>query len=1660
MIRNPRILRAISLFLLIQFVTQLFFPGVSFALTSGPSQPEFSSFEPVSSTNMVDEFSGDFTYNLPLLEVPGPHGSSYPFSLSYHSGATPEEEASWVGFGWTLNPGAINRNTRGLPDDYKGKDVTFHNKRPKNWTGTVGGSAAMEIFGKDLGAQLSASTSIRYNNYRGFGYNAGIGVSMGKGLLSMGYNVSDGEGHFSLDVNPYKILYFNQSHKKKIAADVNRYLDKGYWKGFKDRKRTSVGQSTNLIGSSYGMFSYTETSKPAIVQGYTGKAFNVSVGLQLNPGPVPVGVTENVFGSYTFQENIESQVTKGYGFMYSSEATDDDLMDYHVENENDFDKRDVFLGVPFTDSDNFMVTGEGIGGGFRMHNKTAGHFNPRKMTSTMDIYNVGGEIGLGWTFGPGADVGVGSHSLDVAKWSNLSTFKSLDDPATDEPVFFRFNNDLGGEWGDNHNDAPVRAQLSGENISIPATLQDYSTAAQRSGRSSYVGFNRNKDIASGITPLYKSYSKNVKINSYSSRSAADRLDLVGEFAVFNESGNMYVYGLPVYAKNEKSLSFSARGTAPAVNGFIAYTGAPNSEIKLGEEKNSPYATTFLLTEITTPDYIDAGSSGGERGPSDDDLGGYTKFNYERKSTDYTWRSPYKGLIYNRNSQSDAMDDLVSYSEGQKEIYYLHTIETKTHVAFFTVSVRKDGKSAGANAFDSNAQQGSATSYKLDRIDLYAIEDCKRLNGILDREAWGSPKLRTDVTPVPLKTVRFVYDYSLMQGLPNSSDGTGKLTLKNVYFEYNGVSRTRISPYEFRYAYPQASAGGGKTSYEDYPPKYRLEKPEENVTLNYIGIDASNQNPSYSQFLNDSWGFYQKEGDVRFAHQRSWVNQAPPAGFDPAAWQLKVIRLPSGGELHVQYEQDDYSYVQDQEAHVMAEVLAVSGDNQFTLKGSSIGISNTTEADIARDMILRRYVSGQNKMYFKILYGLIGSTEPTLSTCNAEHITGYVSIKNCVSTGTDLVITLEPEQRYLPKQVCIDFVKSQRLGKVDPTGNCNPATGVSDPNDAKGLVMQLLSLATGVALPSVMCAAIDESHSYFRIPTPLAKKGGGLRVKRLMMFDKGLDNETVLYGNEYVYLTQDGNRVISSGVATNEPQAAREENILVDFIAKKKFAGKKLLAGKDKEKAEGPLGESILPGSSVGYSKVVVKNIHTGKTNPGFSVSEFFTAREYPVMLGDPENRTTMTDILKVEKNPVPLTLPFYNKVEKSTSATQGFSFVLNNMHGQVKRKASYSGDYAEIFNPAKSKVITETIYEYFKPGEKVPVMSSLYGQTELKNPGREVELTFANRKVTELSKDVNVEGDLQITIIPLLFIVLVIPYPTAIPAFSNVEGELKTHATTKVVRYPAILKKVTTTQEGIKHFEEYLAFDSNTGKPVSIKSNDEYRGAYLTQNIPASWEYKAMGGIYKSQNKIIQGNFTFANRTINLGTDACSIEEFTPGDMIEFGDPANPSTYYVTTIDRAGNNLNLEHINNAYAGPAFNRINIIHSGRTNQLNEEAGSIVTHEENEKDARPVIVDQASRYETISFGDALKAATQNLSGIGTFNLNGKYCNMDMSAFANLLTSCSIDLTNATVRNLEYQYKVENNQVYADLLSFDILCLDNAACTSTPAETNWKTIAADGWE
>lgn len=1705
MIRNRKLLKAIGVFLLLQFTLQTFLPAISYALTSGPSQPEFSSFEPVATTNMVDVFSGDFTYNLPVIEIPGPQGSSYPLSLSYHSGVTPEEEASWVGYGWTLNPGAINRMTRGLPDDYKGDIVKFRNKAPRNWTASVSGSLGFgEVFGTDLnkilpGTNGSATVGIRYNNYRGFGTSVGLGVTLGKGLISMGYTVTDGEGSFSLTANPYAILSWGE--KEVVHVNEQRYDQ------LKNKQAAKGGYkkdgALNVKSSSYGLFSYTNSTKTNIVHEFNGKSFNVSVGAELNPAVVPAGATVNILGSYTYQENKEEDDVVSFGYMYSGEpeaalnkygsTEKGTLMDYHVEKEKDFNPRDVFLGVPFNDADNFIVTGEGIGGGFRMYNKTLGHFGPRKVNSHVDIFNIGGEVGAGWTFGPGADLGKGATDLDAGDWKRLSDFRRVGagsgDQVVDEPVFFRFNNDLGGEWGSAHDDKPFQAGFSDKMPTLPSAAFSTNVNDERSGRSSYIGYHTNSQMLSGSEPSLEAFSRIKYYNDHSERSLPGRADLIGEIMVVNETGTQYNYGLPVYAKNEKSLSFSAKGLTPQ-NNYIAFTSSPNQDVYVGEEKSKEYASAYLLTEILTPSYVDIPvfNSKGELGASMDDLGGYTRLNYQKKTTPsdwYVWRNPYRGLLYSRNQQSDPQDDVGSYSEGEKEIYYVSTIETKTHVALFVTAPRSDAREARANEFVNNNGFGTTMSDKLVRIELYAIEDFKRdAYGNLYRTPSGSfagnPELRTDVTVKPIKTVYFEYSNDLfsdgISGLPNAQDISGggvagKLTLKRVYFEYNGISKAKISPYEFEYKYP---------SYSSYPSKYRTNGVD-NVSVDFASLTVADQNPIYSYFLTDAWGNYQKDGANRFNNNQSWVDQTKQSnksGFDPAAWQLKVIKLPSGGEIHVQYEQDDYSYVQDQEAHVMATLkedpqedllddLSSPPYYTYSVDLTSIGLnsSNIAEMNQLKKMFDKRYVDQKKKIYFKILYSLVGDNPANLQTCNAEYLTGYASVYGSELDLPNAVLKIKlvrQSANKLPREVCLEYVKTQRLGNIDQFSDCTSA-GLNNPNSSKELVNNLYALRERIRAPKYefglnpdapdMCRRVDKDHSYFRIPTPLAKKGGGLRVKRLMMFDQGLDSP-VLYGSEYIYQNKEGGRTISSGVATNEPQTIREENILTDFVARKgQNLWSKVIAGKDKDQAEGPVGESILPGPSVGYSRVTVKNIHSGKSNPGYTVNEFYTAKDYPVKLAHPDKSGTMTSIRKKDDTPEIIPLPFYSKVKNRTRATQGFSYVLNSMHGQARSIASYTGPYSDVVDQAMAVQTSFVKYEYYQPGEKIPMVSSLLGGVSMRNPGREVDITYAQRRVTESSNDVNVEVDLQATIIPLAFIVLVIPFPTAVPFFSSVEGELNTHTTTKVVRYPAILKKTEIFENGITHTQENLAFDQNTGRPVSVRSTDEFKGGYMQQSIPASWEYQAMAGKWKTENRRLAGSFTVNSGYISLTAGGCSLTNFTAGDRIRLGSATSTAFYYVMELDWLNNKIRVEKASGATdATGTYTELTIVNSGRTNQLADQAGSITAHNENKESLSPLLIDPGTRYAVGTAGpNDFLTDFNNMKptgGSGTFELPGVYANMNMSAFASLLSACNADLTNVSIKQLEYRYTQIGSQISIELMSFDINC-----------SGTWMTISAVGW-
>lgn len=1532
--RNSRFFKVLTVFVLINFIAEIVVPVGVYALTSGPSQPEFSSFTPVSTTEMVNLFSGDFNYNIPVIEIPGVDGGGYAMSLSYNSGVTSEQEASWVGLGWTLNPGSINRSLRGFPDEYNNVNVKYYNKSRPNWTSMVGATAGIEAFSKDSNFGGNLSKTLRFNNYYGYTKNLGVGITA-KGFGSINANFDNDGVTFSASINPIGLI--NKFRDDNILATQRLEEAKEKEDGTNNYESVAKQARTNKINSkvsgaasslvnsnSYGVYSNSQSVRSTNFTKYFGKAFNWSANLQVNP-VVPVGFEIGYQGGFNIQYNKYLTESPTFGFLHSNSATSDGVMDYYVEKGSAFDKRDVFIGMPFSNADQFVVTGEGVLGGFRAHHNEIGHFKPNEYESSIQISQLGSELMVGANVGVGVDIGFGSQKNRMRSWNTRGSFSGSNEAG------FRFGQDQGGkiEYTSNQNVESARVNLISQ---IPGFRNANAIPPTAEGDSRSDNFELIDD-------------ENGQSSFISEEKDGD--NIVG-FSVVNSGGSNYSYSEPISVRNESNISVDVPKGSMISNRYLTFgelrlgklgttfemknlennQGGHNHKTVVGEIRDEPYASGYLLTSITSPQYVDADNVAG---PSNGDFGGWTNFEYQTKygigSPDgwYRYRTPYAGLLYNQNAISDTQDDLGSVSTGEKEVKYLKSVETKTHIAYFITNTtdlaaelnlqgeiadlpylkgasvddvdkeRKDGMGAMDlnNDSDPAAVGGNAKGdTKLDYLDKILLFVKNPEGAVL----WEKP----------LKIVRFEYDYSLVPNVPNNvsssfdftgssnttnTEDIGKLTLKKVWFEYNGTYPAKISPYKFEYNYPRSSDFLAGASYFA-----ELERLPESV-----------QNPLYSPYILGPWGKPAGNAVERKDAGTNWIDQGASLQdkyyeevYDPAAWHLKQISLPSGGKINVQYEEKDYTKVQDRDAMVMASLedigeressVSYNGDNPlYGIKLADLGIDSSDKEAILslKNKIENHFLETEEKIYFKFLYALKG-LNPSIDDCRSEYISGYATFGGVSldddENPTQLFIRLENSggssgsRGSIPRQACYELVSNQKQGKLD-NSDCierdyerkyndaitKKADGGQNGNSFSGIGTLGLGIMIDMSVDGKLiyypldqkqevCLAIDYEKSFLKLPMSVAKKASGARVKRLLFYDQGLETgDPSLYGTEYLYVKEDG--VTSSGVATNEPTISREENPLVTFIARGEQGFlSRITAGEDKEQAEGPLGESILPSASIGHSRVVVKNIHSGISGDGFTVNEFHTANEfpydgiYPGIESDDKNGVSKSG-LDTKRDFLKIPALFFNYNTSKTFTAQGFRFLMNSMHGQQKSVTNYAGIYDTGIQNAY--VVSQQQYDYYKPGEKIKMMrwNSTTDQIEeyLDLPGTEMEMAFESKKVTDKTIDFSVEIDLSATIcfLPPIFV-------TIWPTFSMDDNVIATHATTKVISYPAINKSVTTFQDGIYHTQENIAFNGHTGKPILTRNADGYDKLKLAGNteahdgsiyqlsVPASWMYEAMG---------------------------------------------------------------------------------------------------------------------------------------------------------------------------------------------------------------------------
>ncbi|MDC8005221.1 hypothetical protein POV27_14260 [Aureisphaera galaxeae] len=832
------------------------------ATAQGPNAPEAGSFEPVDATDMVNLLTGDLTYVLPIMTVPGPEGG-YPLSLSYHAGIGMDQEASWVGLGWNLNPGAIDRGLNGFPDDWKtGKVIDrFYDEGGTETETTISTSYS--------GYGFSIANSFSFNSNKGFGgsVSLGVGINTGSGKLGIGGTLGvspGGRGYGGINVSHtgYASAFSIGGTLGTQGIGINAGAS-GAGGGF------STGFNKSFQGGSSFSLSYS-----------VGERYkSVGLGISLSGSG---GVSSATIGGVGIGANTS--------FVQSVQANDYDV----VQKSSSFN-----LSIPSP----IGVFGFGLN-----KQKVSWSLNEKKestFTGNINARNIGTNcqvttIAAGGTIqkvymqvdypedctcenweqliygddGPGPNDPQCTSSrplwstfgdMDIYQIGPLNEIASL---RNNNPTFFAYDKynvsaqGLSGEMSPFHRKSETLLGVNGNNLRdkdgdfdldyFPLVvlsslgylyseaefqfINEYSSSLiinpmtfRQPGSPDEINDFINSIGASFGNPKrrgrYTEYFFNREIENNPPAGLilpdqlnipADTEDGIGAFKITTIDGKTYHYSLAVY--NHETLTRT-----------LDVVDKPERESYFESQRLRPYATHWLLTAITGPDFVDVNAN---NRVDSSDYGYWVDFQYGKWSDAYIWKTPY-GKEYNE----DGLANTRTITHGRKQLYYLDRIKTRTHTAIFVKNTRKVdnisepwaykavdyGPFPNANSFDNpRFTVPSQKTLRLDKIILVKNENDdvnKQLGSglelaqFVDIDYVGEKQERAyfhtedniidvqdniaNALGSALKVVELGdhYSYELVNGTPNSY--SGRLTLHGVSIQGKGGVQS-MPPYEFTY----------------------------------------------------------------------------------------------------------------------------------------------------------------------------------------------------------------------------------------------------------------------------------------------------------------------------------------------------------------------------------------------------------------------------------------------------------------------------------------------------------------------------------------------------------------------------------------------------------------------------------------------------------------------------------------------------------------------------------------------------------------------------------------------------------------------------------------------------------------------------------------------
>lgn len=1552
-----------GLIMIVELVIPASFPTYSSRALAQSEQMEFVG-SPNGGGEMVNLFTGDFQYSIPLIDIEG-----YPLVLNYDGNVGMHQDASWVGLGWSLNPGAINRQMRGLPDDFKGDNVTTElSFRDYTTTGNNYGLGAQVSTG--LGSGIVGSVGLEAkggplnNSYAGNGYNLEVYPSLGLSIEFPDNSAKDGLSFgFAGNLNAGLGLKFNSlsgisiTRSVGVSASLVVSEQKGESK-FEIGANYSSGTVTNSRGAKArfqsGGISLENSEKVSPKGGYdsggmsAGRSTYLSLGtktyipslhhnssmdnsferlavgyfgLAAPPTPVPwlwiYGVAESYLDRFELSQTTE--VNPAYGYCHSNLANNESLMDFNRSRQPMMSERVKMLPSTALTYDVFSVSASGLQADFRAYRNDIGTVrdNPGIMHVTGISNVVEAGLGVGYATIVPSFKAVYTHGEQYVNarsegWSNIANkayaylnYSNLRNNDPDSKNFsFRttgeripLNESFYNQYGGTD---PIRTKLDVLGTADDKHIESRAYGLRSSGVSettfSYPVDNQFQQNESNTLVQYLDAGEaqyvglDKKIRSYGAIAAdgtysvteSDRVTSnrkshhLSEICITASGGARYVYGVPVYSLTKQEVTFNVEdNSASCSNAFVQYSPGTDNSSSNSKGRNHyfskktlpAYAESFLISSVVSPDYSDRNFDG----PTPDDFGSYVKFNYTQvysSASPYKWRTPINEnqAIHAENTQTTNDDDGGFYEYGEKELWYVHSIEGKEYIAEFYISNRDDMHSV----IDANGDiDVTKPAKKLDRIVLYHKDD----------------RIKHGVEAVPIKTVHFTYDYSLCRNHPgNKHTGvtyatSGKLTLKNVYYTYGNSEKGKTEVFTFSY--------GGS-------------------------------NPDYSPGSVDRWNVYKNNNcsvstlsnqDFPYADQNQVSRDSAVA-----AWSLTTINLPTGGQIDVTYESDDYGYVQHKRSMEMVPVLGMSQEDEISSFPSSAesrfrpdadrkNPNNIVYLDLRQSLSATNAADAKTEFYEKYLWQPKGGSELLSNVYyrfkveinpgeeNYEYVTGYATIVDYGVTGTapyeEAWVKLAPVdvndkptaiQNYKVSPIMSmawQFVRLYVTRAIFPDVPGSNSLGV----DWASLVNDLNSVLNN----KDFCSTFKEGQSFLRLYSPeYDKLGGGNRVKKITYtdnWDEMKGDAGFTYGTEYEYDMPNGR---SSGVAAWEPMAGYDVNpwtMPVEYVVENKSFPD------DVYYHEAPFASELFPAPVIGYRRVTVKSIdynNVTRNGVGYTVHEYLTHREHPFRV----EHTPISNPARLQQSSPIWQILLGNPTYDLLGLSQGYSVFRNDMHGKLQKVTSYNNN---------GDVVSYTAYEYFSAGEKVRTVER-DGSYEQAIINRTIEIVADMQKTDMRSNSQSWTAGVQMKgVIPLP----VIGYNSA-----KVYESLITSVITKEVNDYGMVKEVQHYHLGSETRQRNIAYDKHTGSGLITSTTNEFGDKVYNINYPVHWfeGYKGMAHASNTWGNHLDGVAIASGGKVTMPGSYEAEDYFHSGDELYVTDHAK-KRLWVLDVDTHNNFL-------------------------------------------------------------------------------------------------------------------------------------------------------------